>query len=89
MSHAVIVDLLRNALLLVLMMAGPMLIAAAVVGLIISVLQTVTQVQEQTISFVPKLLAVGAVFLLALPWMLQAMTKYTAELLRSLPSLMS
>jgi flagellar biosynthesis protein FliQ len=89
MSHVLIVDLMRNAMMLVVMIAGPMLLAAAVVGLGISVLQAVTQIQEQTITFVPKLVAVAAVFLLALPWMLQVLTKYTTELFRSLPSLVS
>jgi len=57
------------------------------VGLLVSVLQTVTQVQEQTVAFVAKLLAVGAVFLLSLSWLLQTAVKYTAGLLRSVPGL--
>jgi flagellar biosynthetic protein FliQ len=47
----------------------------------------VTQIQEQTLSFVPKLVAVAATFLIALPWTMQVLTKYTTELFRSLPSL--
>jgi flagellar biosynthetic protein FliQ len=53
----------------------------------VSIIQAVTQLQEQTLSFVPKLLAVGVVMLLALPWMMQVIVKYTVTLFRSIPSL--
>jgi flagellar biosynthetic protein FliQ len=89
MSHALVVDLARNAIMMALVLAGPLLMVALGVGLLVSVIQTVTQVQEQTLSFVPKLLAVAAAFLVALPWMLQLLVKYTTELFRSLPSLVS
>jgi len=89
MSHQLVVDLARNAILLSLMLAGPMLIVALGVGLIISVVQAVTQIQEQTLSFVPKLVAVSAAFLVALPWLLQLLIRYTTELFRSLPNLVN
>jgi flagellar biosynthetic protein FliQ len=89
MSHALIVDLARNAIMLALLVAGPMLIVALLIGLTVSVLQAVTQIQEQTLAFVPKLVGVSVVFLLALPWLLQLLVKYTTELFRSLPSLVS
>ena len=89
MSHALVVDLARNAIMLALLMAGPMLIVALIVGLTVSILQAVTQIQEQTLAFVPKLVGVAAVFLIALPWMIQLLVKYTTELFRSLPSLIS
>ena len=89
MSHQLIVDLARNAIMLALLVAGPMLVVALGVGLVVSVIQAVTQIQEQTLSFVPKLVAVGATFLIALPWILQLLIKYTTELFRSLPSLVS
>ncbi len=89
MSHALVVDLARNAIMLALLIAGPMLAVALLVGLTVSVLQAVTQIQEQTLAFVPKLVGVSAVFLLALPWVLQLLVKYTTELFRSLPSLIS
>jgi len=84
-----VVDLARNAIMLALLIAGPMLMVALIIGLSVSVLQAVTQIQEQTLAFVPKLVGVSAVFLIALPWMLQVLVKYTAELFRSLPSLLS
>ena len=89
MSHVLVVDLARNAVMLALLVSAPLLAVALGVGLVVSVVQAVTQIQEQTLSFVPKLLAVAAVFLVALPWMLQMMVKYTVELFRSLPTLVS
>jgi flagellar biosynthetic protein FliQ len=89
MNHQLIVDMARNAIVLALMTAAPMLLVALVVGLIVSVVQAVTQVQEQTLAFVPKLIAVSAVFLIALPWILAGLVKYTTELFRSIPSLAS
>ena len=86
MSHQLVVDLARNAVMLALLVAGPMLVVALGVGLVVSIIQAVTQIQEQTLAFVPKLLAVAATFLVALPWTLQIMIKYTTELFRSLPS---
>lgn len=87
MSHTLVVDLARNAILLAFALAGPMLVVALGVGLLVSIFQAVTQIQEQTLAFVPKLIAVAAVFLVALPWMLQLSVKYTSELFRSIPTL--
>lgn len=87
MSHTLVVDLARNAILLAFALAGPMLVVALGVGLLVSVFQAVTQIQEQTLAFVPKLIAVATVFLVALPWMIQLSVKYTSELFRSVPTL--
>jgi flagellar biosynthetic protein FliQ len=89
MSHALVVDLARNAIMLALLISGPMLVVALLVGLTVSVLQAVTQIQEQTLAFVPKLVGVSVVFILALPWVMQLLVKYTTELFRSIPSLVS
>jgi flagellar biosynthesis protein FliQ len=89
MPLGLVLDLARNALTMALTLAGPLLGVALVVGLAISVVQAVTSIQEQTLSFVPKLFAVAAVFLALLSWMLQAMMVYTTELFRSLPGLVS
>ena len=89
MSYAVVVDLARNALMFALLIGGPLLAVALVVGLIVSVLQAATQIQEQTLVVVAKFFAVGAVFLVTLPWILQTAVKFTTELLRSLPVLVS
>lgn len=87
MPLALVLDLARDALVLALTLAGPLLGIALVVGLVVSVLQAVTSIQEQTLSFVPKLFAVGGAFLLLLGWMLQNMMRYTTELFRSLPGM--
>ena len=89
MSEMMVVDLARNAMLLALALAAPMLLVALAVGLLVSILQAVTQIQEQTLAFVPKLAAVALVFLIGLPWMMQMAVKYTAELFRNLPSFAS
>jgi flagellar biosynthetic protein FliQ len=89
MPHALVTDLARNAMMVALIVGAPMLAVALIVGLLVSIFQTVTQIQEQTLSFVPKLLAVAVTFLLALPWVLQLLVKYTTELFRGLPGLVS
>jgi flagellar biosynthetic protein FliQ len=89
MTDLMVVDLARRAMLMALALGGPLLMVALVVGLLISILQAVTQVQEQTLAFVPKLVAVGLVFLIGLPWMLQMAVNFTSELFRSLPALAS
>jgi flagellar biosynthesis protein FliQ len=89
MNQQLVVDLARNAITMALMIASPMLIVALSIGTVVSIIQTVTQVQEQTLSFVPKLLAVAGVFLLLLPWILQTLVKYTAELMRTIPAFAS
>jgi flagellar biosynthesis protein FliQ len=78
-------DLLQRALTLVLTVGGPMLFAALAVGIIISLMQAVTQVQEQSLTFIPKLVVVGLVFMIALPWMIRAMVEFTVGMLQSLP----
>ena len=87
MSHALIVDLSRDAIFTALLLAAPMLCVALGLGLIVSVLQAVTQIQEQTLAFVPKLVGVAVVFLVALPWSIQVAVKYTTELFRSIPGI--
>ncbi len=87
MSDVIIVDLARRAMLMALMLAAPMLLAALVVGLLVSILQAVTQIQEQTLAFVPKFAAVALVFLLALPWLLQQAARHASEILTAIPSL--
>jgi flagellar biosynthetic protein FliQ len=89
MPHTLVTDLARNAIIVALLVGAPMLAVALIVGLLVSIFQTVTQIQEQTLSFVPKLLAVAVTFLLALPWVLQLLVKYTTELFRGLPGLVS
>ena len=89
MSQTMVLDMARDALWLALALAGPLLGVALLIGLVVSVVQAVTSIQEQTLSFVPKLFAVGATFLLLLSWMLERAVRYTAELFRAFPGVTS
>ncbi len=89
MPLALILDIARDAVLVAFMLAGPLLAVAMGVGLIVSLVQAVTSIQEQTLSFVPKLFAVGIAFIVLLSWMLQTLMKFTVELFVSLPGLVS
>jgi flagellar biosynthetic protein FliQ len=87
MSDVVIVDLARRAMMMALMLGAPMLLAALVVGLLVSVLQAITQIQEQTLAFVPKFAAVAVVFLIALPWLIQQAVRHATEIFTSIPGM--
>jgi flagellar biosynthetic protein FliQ len=82
-----VVKLAMDALMLALKVGLPLLLAGLVVGLVISVFQAVTQIQEMTLSFIPKLLAVAVVLIVAGPWMLDQMVGYTTDLYRSIPGM--
>ncbi len=77
----------RQAIEMTLILAGPMLLAALAVGLIVSIFQAATQINEQTLSFIPKLLAMFLVLILAGPWMLQMMVDYIRRLFESIPQI--
>ena len=81
MSTLEVVDLGRELLYTALLLALPTLAVSLVVGLAISVLQTVTSIQEQTLSFVPRMFAVGLVVVFTMPWALQLATYFTVHML--------
>jgi flagellar biosynthetic protein FliQ len=85
MPLGLVLDLARNGLTVAIMLAGPLLGVAMVVGLLVSLLQAVTSIQEQTLSFVPKLFAVALTFILLLSWMLQVMMRFTTEVFLGIP----
>ena len=87
MSIDLVLDLMRDALFQALLLAGPLLGVSLVAGLVIAILQAVTQIQEQTLTFVPKLVAVGLTFMFLFSWMLGAMVRYTRELFMGIPGL--
>lgn len=70
----------KETIFTALMIAAPMLLAGLVVGLIVSIFQAATQVNEMTLTFIPKIIAVVVVLLLTLPWMLNTMVAFTKEL---------
>jgi flagellar biosynthetic protein FliQ len=87
MNQDVVVSLAVQAMQLALEVGLPILLVGLLIGLVISVFQAVTQIQEQTLSFIPKILGMGAVMILAGPWMLNRLLGYTTELYTSIPQL--
>jgi flagellar biosynthetic protein FliQ len=82
-----VVNLATQAMGLALKVAGPLLLVALVVGVIVSVFQAVTQIQEQSLSLVPKIAAVAIVIVVLGPWMLGQLVSYTAELYNAIPTM--
>lgn len=78
----------QGALCVTLMLAAPMLLAALLIGLLVGVFQAATQINEMTLSFIPKLLGLAVVLALAGHWMLRLITGYTRELFMSIPGLL-
>ena len=74
-------DLGRDALVMTVMLSAPLLLAALVTGLVIGLFQAATQINEQTLSFIPKLLAMVVVLMATGPWILSTMLNYTSELI--------
>ena len=87
MTPDYVIRLGQDSLLLVLTLGGPILLVALIVGLAVSIFQAVTQGHEMTLTFIPKILAVGATVILILPWVLQRMVDFTRQLLMSIPAL--
>ncbi|MDY0055065.1 MAG: flagellar biosynthesis protein FliQ [Methyloversatilis sp.] len=87
MTPTTVVDIGRHAVEILLIISAPMLGAALVTGLVVSIFQAATQVNEMTLSFIPKLIAVFLVIVLAGPWMITLMTDYIRRLYTSIPSL--
>jgi flagellar biosynthetic protein FliQ len=83
MTPVDVIAVVRRALEVVVLVSGPFLLTALLVGTVISLVQSVTQIQEQTLTFVPKFIAVMVVLLLSLPWMMDTMTTYATELFLS------
>jgi len=84
-NEAVIIELGKSAIETTAMMAAPMLVGALVVGLIISVMQAITQINEATLTFIPKMLIVGIIFVVAAPWMLDLISNYAIQLFENIP----
>jgi len=87
MTPGVVMEIGRQALEVTLLLSAPPLIAALLVGLIISIFQAATQLNESTLQFVPKLVVMFIVLLLAGPWMLQYLMDYIQRLFESIPQL--
>ena len=80
MNEVIVIDIARQAIYLVIKTSAPMLLASLVIGLIVSILQTVTSIQEQTLTFVPKLIAIFLVIILFGNWILTSIREFMVEL---------
>jgi flagellar biosynthesis protein FliQ len=87
MSPGFAIELLNRAVMTALLTAAPLLVTALVIGVLVSLVQALTQIQEQTLTFIPKLLAVAIVMLLSLPWMVRELVGYITQTLNLLPTL--
>jgi flagellar biosynthesis protein FliQ len=79
------IDLCREALWTTLIIASPVLVAALIVGLVIGLLQAMTQIQEQSLVFVPKIVVMILVLSISLPWLISRMVQYTSTLIGGIP----
>ena len=87
MTPETVMNIGRQAIEVTLMLSGPLLLATLLIGLIISIFQAATQINEATLSFIPKLVAAFLILLLAGPWMLQLIVDYIRRLFESIPQL--
>jgi flagellar biosynthetic protein FliQ len=87
MTDSLAVELSQKALMMVLILTTPPLLISLVVGLVISIFQAATQIQDQMITFVPRMVAVFLSLLLLAPWYVKMLTAYTAELFGRIPAL--
>ncbi len=87
MTIDTIIELGHQAIIIAVKLSAPILLLTLVVGLFIAILQAATQVNEMTLSFVPKLIAMAILFLFAGSWMLESLVDYTRDLIRAIPGL--
>jgi flagellar biosynthesis protein FliQ len=87
MTEDFVIHLFREAFYTALIIASPILLVSLVVGLMISVLQAATSVQEVTLTFVPKIVMIAIVLVLALPWIMDVMSTFTLDLFSHIPTI--
>ena len=87
MNEEIVINLGQDALKTLAMLSAPLLLSTLVIGLIISVFQALTQINENTLTFVPKMIVVGLILVLAGPWMLDTMSSYTTNLFENIATI--
>ena len=87
MTPEMVLDMGRQALQLALLLGAPLLLTALVVGLVVGIFQAATQINEMTLSFIPKLIGMAAAIALTGPWMLGTLTDFTRRLIMNIPTL--
>jgi flagellar biosynthesis protein FliQ len=88
MTQDTVVNLATQAMTLALEVAGPILILGLIIGLLVSIFQAVTSIQEQSLSFIPKIIGVAVLIVVLGPWMLDQLVSYAQNLYTSIPSLL-
>ena len=88
MSPESVLTIAHQAMVVALMLAGPLLLTALAVGLVMSLVQAATQINETTLTFIPKLLAIMAVLIIGGPWMLNTMLDYMRQLFTNIPGML-
>ena len=89
MSPEAVMTIGSRALEITMMLAAPLLLVALITGLVVSAFQAATQINEMTLSFIPKLIAISVALMVAGPWMLKVLVSYTRELFESIPGLIN
>jgi flagellar biosynthetic protein FliQ len=89
MDQDTVINLASQAMSLAFKVAGPLLLGAMVVGLVVSIFQAVTQIQEQSLTLIPKIAVIAVIAVLLGPWMLDQMVAYTTNLYSAIPTLVS
>lgn len=87
MTDTQVLDIATSAMRVAAILGGPILIVALVIGVVISLMQTVTQIQEMTLTFVPKVIGIALVIIVAGNWMLRELVTYSAQLWGSIPTI--
>jgi flagellar biosynthetic protein FliQ len=87
MTQDTVISLATQAMSLAMKISLPILLVGLAIGLIVSIIQAVTQIQEQSLAFIPKILSMAAVLVIGGPWMLGQLLSYTTELWNSIPSM--
>ena len=87
MENDFVIEVVNQAIKVTLMLSAPMLLGALIVGVLVSIFQAVTQINEQTLSFIPKILVIIATLVIFSPWMMETMVTYTQDLFTSIPEL--
>jgi flagellar biosynthesis protein FliQ len=80
------IDMGREAIITALLIGSPILLVGVVIGLVIGLIQAVTQIQDQTLSFVPKIIAMIGAMALCLPWLVERMMEYSQDIITNIPS---
>lgn len=87
MEQETVITLMQNVFVLILILSTPVLIVSVVIGLMVSIFQTITQIQESTLTFVPKIIAGVVTLIILLPWMLNVFTSSVNELFDTIPKI--